>query len=73
MASASVGDSGNIGYDDGNAVIISMEGEDDTLQRNLELRESKICDLIRKQKGLLQTIEKMATKHQPNDEFSSIP
>lgn len=39
--------------------------DDDTLQRKLEIRESKISDLLRKQEGLLQTIEKMATKTVP--------
>lgn len=41
--------------------------DDDILQRKLELRESKINDLLRKQEGLLQTIEKMATKPLPRD------
>lgn len=34
--------------------------EDESLQRNMELRESKISDL-RKQRGLLQSLEKKAT------------
>lgn len=41
--------------------------DDDILQRKLELRESKISDLLLKQEGLLQTIEKMATKNFPKD------
>ena len=35
--------------------------EDESLQRNMELRESKISDLLRKQRGLLQSLEKKAT------------
>lgn len=41
--------------------------DDDTLQRKLELRESKISELLRKQEGLLQTIEKLGTTHFPTD------
>ena len=41
--------------------------DDDILQRKLELRESKISNLLRKQEGLLQTIEKMATKTLPTE------
>lgn len=41
--------------------------DDDVLQRKLEIRESKISDLLRKQEGLLQTIEKMATKTLPRE------
>lgn len=41
--------------------------DDDILQRKLELRESKISDLLLKKEGLLQTIEKMATKTLPKD------
>ena len=35
--------------------------ENEILQRNMELRESKISDLLRKQRGLLQSLEKKAT------------
>lgn len=35
--------------------------EDESLQRNMELRESKISVLLRKQRGLLQSLEKKAT------------
>lgn len=35
--------------------------DDEILQRNMELRESKISDLLRKQRGLLQSLEKKAT------------
>ena len=35
--------------------------EDDNVQRNVELRESKISELLRKQRGLLQSLEKKAT------------
>ncbi|XP_020606323.1 uncharacterized protein LOC110045070 [Orbicella faveolata] len=45
--------------------------DDDILQRKLELRESKISDLLLKKEGLLQTIEKMATKTLPSDELES--
>lgn len=41
--------------------------DDDIFQRKLELRESKISNLLRKQEGLLQTIEKMATKTLPTE------
>ncbi|KAL9964055.1 hypothetical protein ACROYT_G027631 [Oculina patagonica] len=41
--------------------------DEDVLQRKLEVRESKISDLLRKQEGLLQTIEKMATKTLPRE------
>ena len=41
--------------------------DDDKLQRQLELRESKISDLLHKQEGLLQAIKKMATKTLPRD------
>ena len=41
--------------------------DDDILQRKFELRESKISDLLLKKEGLLQTIEKMATKNLPSD------
>ena len=45
--------------------------DDDILQRKLELRESKISDLLLKREGLLQTIEKMAAKNLPSDELKS--
>lgn len=35
--------------------------ENEILRRNMELRESKISDLLRKQRGLLQCLEKKAT------------
>ena len=35
--------------------------EDEILQRNCELRENKISDLLRKQRGLLHSLEKKAT------------
>ena len=47
--------------------------EDDTLQRNHELRESKINKLIRKQEGLLQALEKMSSKTHLGDEQYFIP
>ena len=47
--------------------------EDDTLQRNHELRESKINNLIRKQEGLLQALEKMSSKTHLRDEQYLIP
>lgn len=34
---------------------------DEILQRNMELRESKISDLLRKQRGLLHSLEKKAS------------
>ena len=70
-------DNGNVDNNDNSDVNRSNEAgsefipprvyDDDTLQRKLELRESKICDLIRKQEGLLQTIEKMSSKPLPKD------
>ena len=45
--------------------------DDDILQRKLELRESKISDLLLKKEGLLQTIDKMTTKNLPNDSLQS--
>ena len=45
--------------------------DDDILQRKLELRESKISDLLLKKEGLLQTIEKMTTKNLPDDSLQS--
>ena len=45
--------------------------DDDMLQRKLELRESKISDLLLKKEGLLQTIEKMVAKNLSSDELKS--
>jgi len=73
-------DSGDIGNDDkddvnrshlsiksGTEFITPRIYDDDTLQRSHELRESKISELIRKQEGLLQTLEKMSSKSRPNN------
>lgn len=73
-------DSGDIGNDDkddvnrshlsiksGTEFITPRIYDDDTLQRSHELRESKISELIRKQEGLLQTLDKMSSKSRPNN------
>lgn len=47
---------------DGEAGIPSRVFDDDTSQRNHEIRENKIHELIRKQERLLQALQKKTSK-----------
>ena len=57
----------------GTEFVIPRVYDDDTLQREHEMRESKISDLIRKQEGLLQALKKMASKAHAEGELNCIP
>lgn len=57
----------------GTEFIIPRVYDDDTLQREHEIRESKISDLIHKQEGLLQALKKMSSRPHAEGEPNYVP